>query len=236
MDIKVKNKQDKEIVKEVLWDIGFDVFHKINFIIDKDINYHSVYNYILNIIVELKKEHLFFQKLIIATPLAPSNNHYLQQARWGGKYTPAKTKQFQNMFKDEISKHKDNWIVVSENKYLDTVFTFWFERDDRDANNYFKVTLDVCEDILYHNDKRTIPITKDVFINGSQDSFQIMELTPSDKIGVFSNLNDLQSFISNNCLQCNRGGYNRRCRVFYDILENRTNDFCIKNNKCLQKD
>lgn len=219
MKIYVKDENDRSIVRNTLSSVGFDIFNKIECIIS-DIEYNSIYEYVTHILVELSEDELLREHMYILTPLAPSNNHYLKQSRWGGQYTPATTSKFQKMLKNRLLLHKDNWIKPNSQKYVNTDFTFWFEGDSRDANNYFKVSLDVCEDYLYANDKRTIPNTKNVFIyNGVK--LQLMETYISDKIGVFDNLDHLQGFIKDNCHKCHRNTYKRKCGEFYKLLENR---------------
>lgn len=238
MIVLVQNKDDKHIMEDVLWGIGFDIFYKIDIKVG-DISYHSIHRHIMDTILSLQPTHMFFQQLYMLTPLSPSNNHYLQQSRWGGQFTPVTTKQFQFMFKNEINKYKNEWIIPHHNKYLNTNFTFWFEKDDRDANNYFKVTLDVGEYGLYKNDKRTIPSTDNVFLQSGTDSRQLLVTSMSEKIGIFNNIDELHNFIKNNCNNCRRSYYNRKCTDFYNTLENRLSldviDSKLKCNKIINK-
>ena len=141
-------------------------------------------------------------------------------------------KEFIKYIHDQIK--KQNWtlpVIKTQHFYCDCVF--YFDRIDKDCNNYFKLLLDsiteseaiwaddnvVCERvnrILYDSDNPRIEIT----------------IYPVDYVGIFDNYKQLEQF-ENKCKLCKR--YLKNCSILNKAKEGRIQeeiqDFICKKYK-----
>jgi Holliday junction resolvase RusA-like endonuclease len=90
-------------------------------------------------------------KFKITIPGNPiSNNHYLTNTRSGRRYTPKKTKEYQNRLQDLLHKHS-----VKLEGILEVDMTYYFgDKRIRDMDNYSKVILDCMQGFIYENDNQ----------------------------------------------------------------------------------
>ena len=181
--------------------------------------------------------------LKLTSPIPLSVNHYLgtRAIIKNGKpmamvYETGEAKKYKKEFikyiHDQIK--KQNWtlpVIKTQHFYCDCVF--YFDRIDKDCNNYFKLLLDsiteseaiwaddnvVCERvnrILYDSDNPRIEIT----------------IYPVDYVGIFDNYKQLEQF-ENKCKLCKR--YLKNCSILNKAKEGRIQeeiqDFICKKYK-----
>ena len=156
-------------------------------------------------------------KLISTIP--PSVNHYLgtRTILTRGKpislvYETTEAKEYKKIFKKYIQNEvvTQKW-KISINKfqhfYCDCIF--YFDRIDKDANNYFKCLLDaIVETKLVVIDDNIICERVNAIFYDTKNPRIELSIYPTEYIGIFNTQNDLQNF-ENNCKSCNR--YNRNC-------------------------
>lgn len=127
-------------------------------------------------------------------------------------------KYFTQYVKDEVK--KQNYTLIPDKNrhfYIDTVF--YFDRTDRDPNNYFKCMLDAITDtsLIWVDDNVTCERVQRIYYDSANPRIEL-EIYPCDYIGVFDNMSQLELFESN-CIRCNR--YNRNCSILQKAKEGR---------------
>ena len=165
--------------------------------------------------------------LKLVSPIPPSVNHYLayRVVKKGSKYMAMsyKTKDAINYMKYFIPYVKDQvkkqgWIMdnnKSQHYYLDCVF--YFDRADRDANNYFKLSLDSITqaECVWIDDTQVCERVQGIFYDNKNPRIE-MTLKRVDYIGIFKDNSQLENFKSN-CIGCSR--YKRNCSILNKALQ-----------------
>ena len=165
-------------------------------------------------------------RLRLETDTFISVNHYKKYRFQGGVVTPFKTKEtrdfekvFERHIKEEIG--KQGWITPPKEYLIRVDTTFIFPRTNCDANNYFKVLLDVCTNAgVWVDDSRVKENVKKVMYN-SKDPKIILDIYIDDQIGIFENQTDYIEF-REKCKNCKR--YKRNCSILNGALEGRLNE------------
>ena len=147
-------------------------------------------------------------------------------------YKTSEAKKYQKDFatyvREEIKKQNYN---LKPNKtqhfYIDTVF--YFDRIDKDPNNYFKCMLDAITDtgLIWIDDNVTCERVQRIYYDSSNPRIEL-EIYPVDYIGVFDNTSQLEDF-ENNCIGCNR--YKRNCSILQKAKDGRIQEE-INNGIC----
>jgi crossover junction endodeoxyribonuclease RusA len=127
-------------------------------------------------------------------------------------------KEFGSYIKEQVK--LQNWIM-SEDKtqhiYCDCVF--YFDRIDKDCNNYFKLLLDSIteSEVVWIDDNVVCERVNRIYYDSSNPRIEL-EIYPVDYIGIFDNQEQLDGF-ENKCKTCNR--YNRNCSILNKAKEGR---------------
>lgn len=124
-------------------------------------------------------------------------------------------KEFAEYVVSEVERQQ--WDVVPDRArhfYIDTVF--YFERPDRDANNYFKVLLDAITDtkLIWLDDNVTCERVQRICYDRENPRVEL-HIHPVDYIGVFDDATQLAEFQSN-CIDCRR--YSRNCSLLSNAI------------------
>lgn len=181
------------------------------------------------------------QILKLTSPIPPSVNHYLayravikNKRPLAFSYKTSDAIKFQKDFVDYLRSEvaKQGWLK-SENKflhyYMDCIF--YFGRSDMDANNYFKVLADSITDsgCVWIDDTQLCERVQKINYDSTDPRIEIT-ITPVDYIGIFSDISQLEIFISN-CIQCSKYK-DGKCNLLERAKQGRIQEQ-IKNNKCL---
>ena len=128
-------------------------------------------------------------------------------------------KDFANYIREQVSLQK--WDLTpnkTQHFYIDCVF--YFDRIDKDANNYFKLLLDSITEtqLIWLDDNVTCERVNGIFYDSKNAHIDIT-IYPVDYVGIFPTVNQLQSFESN-CITCNRYK-DGKCSIFNKAKEGR---------------
>ncbi len=125
-------------------------------------------------------------------------------------------KKFSQYVKEQVKKQN---YTLKPNKtqhfYIDTIF--YFDRVDRDPNNYFKCMLDAITDtgLVWIDDNVTCERVQKIYYDSANPRIEL-EIYPVDYIGVFDDRSQLAKF-ETNCIGCKR--YKRNCSILQKAKE-----------------
>ena len=179
------------------------------------------------------------KELKLISPIPPSVNHYMsyRAIMRGGKplaipYKQNDVRKYQRDFSGYVCEEvkKQGWELATDpdrHLYIDT--TFFFPEKRMDANNYFKVMLDTITDTgkVWFDDDITCERVQGIFYDTENPRVE-MVIHPTDYIGIFSDMSQLEEFVSR-CIGCAR--YKRNCSILRKAKEGRVQRE-IKNNNC----
>ena len=126
--------------------------------------------------------------------------------------------------KEEVK--KQNYTLESNKTrhfYIDAIF--YFDRTDRDPNNYFKCMLDAITDtgLIWVDDNVTCERVQRIYYDSSNPRIEL-EIYPCGYIGVFDDASQLEQFESR-CIGCKR--YKRNCSILQKAKEGRIQEEII---------
>lgn len=169
------------------------------------------------------------QILKLISPIPPSVNHYLgwkcvikKNRPVAVCYKTADSKRYQRLFikyvKSQVEEQK--W-VKSPNKfqhyYMDCVY--YFDRIDKDANNYFKCMADAITEskAVWIDDTQLCERVQGIFYDPVNPRIEIT-ITEVDYVGVLETADELRTF-EVQCHSCSRDI--KKCKVRKAALEGR---------------
>lgn len=125
---------------------------------------------------------------------------------------------------------KQGWDMAptkTQHFYVDT--WFYFPRTDMDANNYFKVMLDAITDskCIWMDDNVVCERVQAICYDSASPRVELL-IHPVDYIGIFKNLPQYESFVSD-CIGCTR--YKRNCNILRNAVDGRVQDEVV-NGRC----
>jgi len=180
--------------------------------------------------------------LKLVSPIPVSVNHYIKARAFliKGKpqvslYETAEAKKYKKEFTQYVKEQVklQGWDMIpnkTQHFYVDCVF--YFDRIDKDANNYFKLLLDSITDskCIWEDDNVVCERVNGIFYD-SKNSHIDITVYPVSYVGIFPTSNQLLDF-QNNCITCNRYK-NGKCSILKKSIEGRIteeiNDFiCSK--------
>ena len=146
----------------------------------------------------------------------------------GMSYKTSEAVKYQKEFMEYVKKEvKNQSYILKPNKtqhfYIDAVF--YFDRTDRDPNNYFKCMLDAITDtgLIWIDDNVTCERVQRIYYDSKNPRIEL-EIYPVYYIGVFDNASQLEQFESR-CIGCKR--YKRNCSILQKAKEGRIQeDIC----------
>lgn len=162
-----------------------------------------------------------------------SVNHYIKPRAFivHGKaqvtlYETAEAKKYKKEFtkyvKEQVKLQQFNVIPnKTQHFYCDCVF--YFDRIDKDANNYFKLLLDAITDTqaIWIDDNTVCERVNAIYYDSKNPRIEI-KIFPVDYIGIFNNQEQLDGFESN-CIHCTRYR-ERKCSILNKAIEGRIQD------------
>lgn len=161
------------------------------------------------------------QILKLTSPIPCSVNHYLgtrvimkNNKPMAMVYETADAKKYKKFFGEYIKEQVkiQNWIM-NDNKtqhvYCDCVF--YFDRIDKDCNNYFKLLLDAITEsnVVWIDDNIVCERVNRIYYDSKDPRVELV-IYPVDYIGVFDNSEQLVNF-ENVCKTCKR--YSHNCSI-----------------------
>lgn len=186
--------------------------------------------------------------LYFTSDVPPSTNHYNSwrsiPKRVGSKtvyipqaYASKEYKAFKKSFEPYLNEllNEIEWDIKPTevtHYYLDVIM--YFDRRDKDSNNYFKCPMDVMNERLYIDDKTIIARCNRVYYTNNPDMPPHFEykLYPVDYIGIWENEEDYNKFIDK-CKTC-RNYKEHKCKRLADYETYKiTKDFDIETGECL---
>lgn len=157
--------------------------------------------------------------------IPPSVNHYMgyRGVRKGnGCMVMAYMKPEAKTFKEEFSTYAkeqvklQNWDIENTRKihhYMDCVF--YFDRTDKDEQNYMKVLCDSLNGIAYIDDKNLLTRTNEIYYDPQNPRIEI-NIHPVEYRGIFPTEIHMNQF-EDKCKECKR--YNRNCSILNKAKE-----------------
>ncbi|WP_206459452.1 RusA family crossover junction endodeoxyribonuclease [Anaerovorax sp. IOR16] len=169
------------------------------------------------------------KKLKLVSPIPVSVNHYIKpRVFMSGKkpmvsmYETAEAKKYKKDFAKYINEEieKQQWNIIpnkTQHFYIDCVF--YFDRIDKDPNNYFKLLLDAITETqkIWVDDNVTCERVNGIFYDSKNPHIDIT-IYPVDYVGIFQSVEQLQSFESN-CITCSR--YKNNCSLLIKAKKGR---------------
>lgn len=169
------------------------------------------------------------QVLKLVSPIPLSVNHYLgtRAILKNGKpmamiYETGDAKKYKKEFgkyiKEQVEVQK--WIM-SDNKtqhiYCDCVF--YFDRVDKDCNNYFKLLLDSIteSECVWIDDNVVCERVNRIYYDSKEPRIELT-IYPVEYVGIFNNKEEL-CYFETKCKSCKR--YSRNCSILNKAKEGR---------------
>lgn len=167
-------------------------------------------------------------------------NHYIKPRAFlvHGKpqvslYETAEAKKYKKEFTKYVKEQVklQGWNVIpnkTQHFYVDCVF--YFDRIDKDANNYFKLLLDSITDsqCIWLDDNVVCERVNGIFYDSENPHINIIIYSVS-YVGIFPTSEQLEKFKSN-CITCNRYK-DGKCSIFVKSIEGRIQEE-IQNYEC----
>lgn len=172
--------------------------------------------------------------------IPPSVNHYMgyRGVRKGNgcmvmAYTKQEAKNFQKEFESYAKEQVElqGWDIEKTRNihhYMDCVF--YFDRTDKDSQNYFKVMSDVLNGIAYIDDRTILTRTFQQFYDSSNPRIE-MKIHPVEYRGIFSSESHMNEF-ERRCLNCKR--YSRNCSILSKAKEGRIQIEINEDYECIK--
>ena len=172
---------------------------------------------------------LFISELKLVSPIPPSVNHYLGHRaiiQYGRPvsvtYKTNEASKYQKTFTEYVKQEVANqgWDLEPNDWrhfYVDGVF--YFDRIDRDCNNYWKCLLDAITDtkLIWLDDNVVCERVNRIYYDSKNPRIELT-IYPVEYIGIFDNQEQLCEF-ENKCKFCKR--YLRNCSIFNKAKEGR---------------
>lgn len=181
------------------------------------------------------------QILNLVSPIPLSVNHYLgtRAILKNGRpmamvYETKEAKEYKKEFGEYIKEQVElqNWIMSTDKTqhiYCDCVF--YFDRTDKDCNNYFKLLLDsITESECVWIDDNVVCERVNRICYDSNNPRIELSIYPVEYIGIFNSVEDRNVF-EEKCKCCNR--YKRNCSILNKALEGRIQEE-IQGMECLK--
>lgn len=160
-------------------------------------------------------------ELRLSSAIPPSVNHYLSYRAVmksgravGMSYVTKEAAQYKKQFTEYVKREakRQNWTMPLDKRqhfYVDAIF--YFDRTDRDCNNYFKVMLDAITDsqIIWVDDNVVCERVQRIYYDTQSPRVELT-IHPVEYIGVFDDAQRMDDFCSV-CIGCSRNS--RNCSI-----------------------
>lgn len=181
-------------------------------------------------------------ELFLVSPMPPSVNNYMKYrvARSGRRlfvqtYPTAETvkyrKEFSEYVKNKIT--ETGWIMPDKDKIIYVECYFYINRKRKDANNLFKVMLDVLTECgVYYDDDNVVPVGKRIIVDKYNPRIELT-IKIGDEVGVFKDAIEYGNFLINNCDKCTKKS--EKCTILRDLKNNKLSEFAYDLQNCGKK-
>ena len=166
------------------------------------------------------------ERLLITSPLPVTLNNYIKPRAINGMAMMYETseakkfkKQFIKLFIDEVEKQE--WESTHDrNDFYIVHATWYFDKQNRDSNNMWKIMLDAITDtqLVWLDDRQTIERTVRIFYD-TENPMVELEIFKAKWVGVFNSQEQHDEFVFNNCTLCSKNKEN--CTIYKNALESR---------------
>jgi len=180
--------------------------------------------------------------LKLTSPIPESVNHYVKPRGFikyvDGRpkamvtmYETADAKKYKRIFSRIVKRavKEQEWDLEpnkTQHFYVDCVF--YFDRIDKDANNYFKLLLDTITDtqLIWIDDNVTLEKVNRIYYDSNNPRIEV-EIRPVEYVGIFDTHKELENF-ENNCKTCKR--YKRNCSILKKAIEGRIQEEIVRDS------
>lgn len=181
----------------------------------------------------------------IISPIPPSVNSYLKYRVQRGKngkifvqtYKSEEARKYEAIFEDIVREaiEKNKWIKPDKESYVFINAVFYFPRHHMDANNHWKLPLDVFTFAgVYPDDSKALERAHRVFIDKDHPRVEF-EITVAPYLGVFDDEKHLEEFKNFNCRFCTKKP--EKCNMMKNALNNKImrDEINLEKLSCLRK-
>lgn len=170
------------------------------------------------------------QELKITSPIPPSVNHYLahRAVLRGGRpiavvYKTKEAAAYQAALRKSVTKAVEDqgWKTnLSDPRHIYVDAAFYMDKTHRDCNNAWKCLLDaITETQLVWKDDDIVCERVNKIVYDAENPRVELCIHYVDYIGIFDNEEQLETFKSNNCIDCKR--YKRNCTILRNAVDGR---------------
>lgn len=183
------------------------------------------------------------KQLKLISPVPCSVNHYIKPRGFicNGKvqvtlYETAEAKKYKKEFSEYVLQQikEQNFNIIpnkTQHFYVDCIF--YFDRIDKDANNYFKLLLDSITETqaIWIDDNVTCERVNAIYYDNKNPRIEI-NIYPVEYIGIFNSEKDFEDFkfICKKCKKYKEG----KCNILKKAIEGRIQEEII-DGVCLKK-
>ncbi|MFR2314854.1 RusA family crossover junction endodeoxyribonuclease [Terrisporobacter sp.] len=180
-------------------------------------------------------------------PIPPSvNKAYGMKVEYRGgrafpqRYLTSESRNYKKyvmlLIKRIMKENNIEYLIKDKTSFVNLKMTVYIDKKRKDVDNMFKLLFDsIVDSGLIPDDDIIIYNIEDIFIDKLKPRLEI-EMSISDKIGIFKNEKMMNKFKLENCSLCKKSNYKRQCSIFKKALENRIEpDINLKNNICYKK-
>ena len=168
------------------------------------------------------------QELKITSPIPPSVNHYLahRAVLRGGRpiavvYKTKEAAAYQAALRKSVAKAVEDqgWKTnLSDPRHIYVDAAFYMDKTHRDCNNAWKCLLDaITETQLVWKDDDIVCERVNKIVYDAENPRVELCIHYVDYIGIFDNEEQLETFKSNNCIDCKR--YKRNCTILRNAVD-----------------
>lgn len=178
--------------------------------------------------------------LHLSSPIPASVNHYLgtRAIVKNGRpmamiYETQEAKKYKKWFSSYIKEEikKQNWnIEVNSTQHFYCDCVFYFDRIDKDCNNYFKLLLDAIteSEMVWQDDNVVCERVNRIYYDSENPRIEI-QIYPVEYTGIFDNQTELSVF-EDKCQTCKR--YKRNCSLLRKAKEGRIQKEITRDFSC----
>ena len=186
--------------------------------------------------------------LRLISPIPPSVNNYLHPNPYliwvNGKpipkvtmYESTEAKVYKAQFKKYIERQvkEQGWdLEVNKTRHFYIDCVIYFDKTNRDANNYWKVLLDGITETqkIWIDDNVTLERVNRIYYDAKRPRFELT-IYPVEYVGIFDDVEIMEDF-EDICETCTR--YKRNCSILRKAKEGRIQDEIVELECCKYKE
>lgn len=180
--------------------------------------------------------HITSQLPVTLNNYTKSRVIYVNNKPMPSVYETTDAKRFKKYFKKllEGTIANSNWNNDEEHrdKFYIVEATWYFEKQNRDSNNMWKIMLDAVTEtgLIWTDDRQVIERTSRIYYDTANPRVEI-DVREAEWIGIFDTPSHLDDFMMNNCDRCSKDI--SHCSILNGALESRiTEDINMEDWTC----